>query len=69
MFDWVVHEMMKMIGEKKVKGKNNSVKKEGRFCLFDKNLKEADVSFKTRDGVKVILKNLRGGDCNFSLIL
>jgi hypothetical protein len=38
----------------------------GGVCVFDKNLKEVSVRFKTREGVRVILINLRRSGCNFS---
>jgi len=37
----------------------------GGVCLFDRNLREVNVSFKTRGGLTIILINLRGGECNF----
>jgi len=37
----------------------------GNVCLFHKNLREVRVSFKTREGVSVILINIRKGECNF----
>jgi hypothetical protein len=41
----------------------------GGVCLFDNNLREVNVSFKTRGSVSVILVNLKGGVCNFPLNL
>lgn len=36
--------------------------------VFDENLREVNVSFKTRGGVFVILIELGGGECNFPLL-
>jgi len=43
--------------------------KKGDVCLFDENLREVGVYFITRGGVSVNLMELRGGECNFLLIL
>jgi len=37
----------------------------GGVCVFDENLREISVCFKTRRGISVILVNLRGDECNF----
>lgn len=37
----------------------------GRVCIFDKNLRKVNVSFKTKKGVCVILIDLMGDECNF----
>jgi len=39
--------------------------KKRNICLFDENLREVSVYFKTRGGVIAILIELRGGECNF----
>jgi len=43
--------------------------KKGNVCLFDENLREVSVYFKTRGGVIAILIELRGGECNSLLKL
>jgi len=43
--------------------------KKGGACVFDENLREVRICFKTRGGVSVILVNLRGGEFNLPLYL
>jgi hypothetical protein len=45
----------------KIDGKLTVLIVKGGVCLFNKNLREVSVSFKTRGDVSVILINLRGG--------
>jgi hypothetical protein len=40
----------------------------GGVCVFDENLREVNVCFKTRGGVSAILVNLRGGECNLPIL-
>jgi len=40
--------------------------KNGGVCVFDENLREISVSFKTKEGVSVILVKLRRGERNFT---
>lgn len=42
---------------------------EGCIYIFDENLGEVNVYFKTRRGVGTILIELRGGECNFSFLI
>jgi len=42
---------------------------EGCVYPFDENLGEVNVYFKTRGGVDTILIELRGGECNFPIII
>jgi len=43
--------------------------KKGDVYLFDENLREIGVYFKTRGGVGINLTELNGGECNFLLTL
>jgi len=42
---------------------------DGCIYIFDENLGEVNVYFKTRGGVGTILIEFRGGECNFPLLL
>jgi len=51
--------------KKKVKRKLTVLTCKGGVSLYDENLREVIVCFKTREDVSVILINLRGGGCNY----
>jgi len=38
--------------------------RKGGICLFKQQIREVSVKFKTKGGVSVIYKYLRGGECN-----
>ena len=41
----------------------------GWVCIYHERSREVSVSFKTRGGVGVIFINLKGGECNFPIII
>jgi len=55
----------KIPSKNEVNRKLMELMKKGGVCVFDENLREVNVCFKTRGGVSVILVNHRGGGCNF----
>jgi hypothetical protein len=51
--------------KKNVNGKSTVLTWKVGVNLYDENLREVIVYFKTRGDVSVILINLRGGGCNY----